>query len=555
MSKVNNKNKRSNPARKVESGADKNRKNNGHESGEINGSHLENNKAPAFNSGKINGSTVIPPSKSTVQPLHGCNSESTAEKSISIEDLIAESDWLNSKSSLSNLLNYILQNLEEKNFKKEAEYTEQDKPLPRKHYLVLSIQFILEKTRELGLDIIFRNGQINLFNQEYWEKTDEEEFRYFLGEAALRLGVDRFDAKFFKFKEDLFKQFEAEGKLQKSVAEHQFNLINLKNGTFEISERVQHLREFRKEDFLTYQLPFEYEEGAELTLFRKFLNDVLPEVELQNILSEYLGSIFITNKVLKLEKALFLYGGGSNGKSVVFDIISALLGDENFSSYSLESLTKDKDSRSMIADKLLNYCSETSATVQSEIFKKLVSREPIDVRQVYKTSFIMKDYARLMFNSNDLPTDIEHNHAFFRRFLIIPFRITIKEEDQDKNLSSKIIRYELPGIFNWILAGMKRLLEKKNFTPSVIVENEVIRFRRESDSVLSFLDDSNYSPSYSEEVSIKDLYQEYRTYCIENSNRPCSNRTFRKRLENGGYEAKRKNTGWVAFAEKKDFEE
>ncbi|WP_051205596.1 DNA primase family protein [Salinimicrobium xinjiangense] len=495
-------------------------------------------------------------SESTEKQLDGCNGDSTAEDNITIEDLVNEAEQLEKKITLSNNLDFILQNLELKDFETEAEWMDNEKPLPRKYYVVLSIQFIIEKARELELDIIFRNGLIYLFNKRYWEKVDEEEFRYFLGEAALKMGAGKLEAKYYRFKDDLFKQFAGEGKLQTSLADNkQVTLINLQNGTFEISEDVQQLREFRKEDFLTYQLPFEYEETANMTLFSRFLDEVIPDKELQDILSEYLGSIFIKNNVLKLEKALFLYGGGSNGKSVIFDIISALLGEENFSSYSLDSLTKDKDSRSMISDKLLNYCSETSTSVQSEIFKKLVSREPIDVRQVYKQSFIMRDYAKLMFNANELPTDIEHNHAFFRRFLIIPFRVTIPEERQDKNLSTKIIRQELPGIFNWILVGMLRLLEKKKFTSSTIVEEEVNKFRRESDSVLSFIDDNDYHKSCTEEIKLKELYQEYRQYCLENTNRPCSDRTFRKRLENGGFETDRKNTGWVVFAEKKVSEE
>src|SRR5690606_30207129 len=108
---------------------------------------------------------------------------------------------------------------------------------------------------------------------------------------------------------------------------------------------------------------------------------------------------------------------------------------------------------------------------------------------------------------------------FFRRFLIIPFRVTIPEERQDKNLSTKIIRQELPGIFNWIMAGMLRLLEKKKFTSSTIVEEEVNKFRRESDSVLSFIDDNDYYRSCTEEIKLKELYQEYRQYCVENTNR------------------------------------
>jgi putative DNA primase/helicase len=111
-----------------------------------------------------------------------------------------------------------------------------------------------------------------------------------------------------------------------------------------------------------------------------------------------------------------------------------------------------------------------------------------------------------MFNCNELPTGIEHTHAFFRRFLIIPFKVTIKEENQDRNLSTKIIKDELPGVFNWILIGMNRLLKNKGFTPSSIVEKEAEKFRRESDSVLCFIDDNKYEISFDKAIKIAKQY-------------------------------------------------
>lgn len=472
---------------------------------------------------------------------------------IGLNELADETDRiLKSKLGISQILRHTLNNIEEKDFREEAEFTDEDKTLQRKHYLVLVIQFLVEKTKELNLDIIFKDAKVYMYNLEYWEVLNEHEFNYFLGEIALKMGVDKFEAKFFKFKEDLYKQFVSESNFKYDKPLNSATLINLNNGTFEISDGVQQLREFRKEDFLTYQLPFDYHEDAKPLLFQQFLNDVLPQQELQDILAEYIGSIFIKNEVLKFEKALFLYGTGSNGKSVVFDIISALLGNQNFSSYSLESLTKDKDSRAMIADKLLNYSSEMSANLESDIFKKLVSREPIDARLLYKSSFIMEDYARLMFNCNELPNDIEHTNAFFRRFLIIPFKVTIKEENQDRQLSQKILKNELPGVFNWMLDGMKRLLQNKSFTSSSIVENEVKMFRRESDSVLCFIDEYNYVHSATDLIPLQVMYDEYKMYCIQNSNRPCANRKFSARLRNEGFELQRKNTGRVVAAIKKD---
>ena len=52
---------------------------------------------------------------------------------------------------------------------------------------------------------------------------------------------------------------------------------------------------------------------------------------------------------------------------------------------------------------------------------------------------IITNYARLVFNTNELPTDTEQTHAYFRRFLIIPFEVIIKDENQDKKLAQNII--------------------------------------------------------------------------------------------------------------------
>ena len=542
MSKLNKNNQENNSSQKAKSSLKK-----------IPNSNGVQNNILAENKEKVpsrNGATANQPLISTVNNSNRCNGKK-ADDGVTINDLIQESEKLNKKISLSDQMKFILINLKEIDFKEAADWYNEEKPLPRKHYLVLSVQSIIEQAKDLGLDLAYKNGSIYLFNKEYWETISEEEFRYFIGKAAEKLGVDKIDAKFFKFKEDLFKQFVAEGRLNLSEQKDGTTLINLQNGTYEISHEKQILRDFRKEDFLTYQLPFSYEVDADPELFQKFLNEVLPEVELQNILAEYIGSVFVQNSVLKLEKALFLYGTGSNGKSVIFDIISAILGKDNLSNYSLESLTNDKDSRAKIADKLLNYCSETSTSVQSEMFKKLVSKEPIDVRPVYKTSFIMENYARLMFNCNELPNDMEHTHAFFRRFLIIPFRVTIEDDNQDKKLSTKIIKYELPGIFNWILSGMHRLLKNEGFTTSTIVEDEIKKFRRESDSVLNFIDEEGYQKSTSSEISLKEFYLIYRSFCLDSNYRPCSRRTFSKRLKNEGIENTRKNYGQVVFIEKK----
>ncbi|NOR71223.1 MAG: hypothetical protein GQ532_16255, partial [Methylomarinum sp.] len=76
-------------------------------------------------------------------------------------------------------------------------------------------------------------------------------------------------------------------------------VINLLNGTFEISAERQELREFSRDDFMTYQLPFSYNPYSTAPMFEKYLNEVLIDKAVQRVVSEYLGYIFVKNNTLK----------------------------------------------------------------------------------------------------------------------------------------------------------------------------------------------------------------------------------------------------------------
>lgn len=456
------------------------------------------------------------------------------------------------QNHVENILKEMLKHIQPINFREYCKLENDKEKLQKKHFLVACIELLLKIVNLNEFSLCRKNELIYLFNSEYWENVKEEVFKDFLGEVALKMGIDKFDAKHHLFKDELYKQFIADAGLNEIKPNNRTTLINLKNGTFEITPKKQFLRPFKKSDFPTHQLPFAYDPNATAPQFQKFLDEVLPEPQLQNILAEYLGYIFIKNSVLKLEKVLLLYGTGANGKSVLFEVLMALLGPKNVTNYSLQSLTSENgNSRAMLEDKLLNYASEINGKLESSIFKILISGEPVEARLLYKNTQIISDYARFMFNCNELPKEIENTNAFFRRFLILPFRITIPPNKQDKELSRRIIDSELSGVFNWVLNGLTRLLEKKNFTNSDIVQNEILQYQKESDSVLMFLDDENYGPSLEYHKPLKDIYFEYKCYCVESSFRPCSVRTFSSRLKKNKFIVNRKSYGNVIFIERK----
>lgn len=459
---------------------------------------------------------------------------------------------VNKKQSSNHILKELLDQIEKVNFFEYAEITGANPKIQKKHYLVSVIEILLKKTNENQFSLCRKNEMVYLFNGEYWEHIENNLFKDFLGLVALKTGVVKFDAKLHSFKDELLKQFISDAGLKEIKTDNKTTLINLKNGTFEINQEFQKLREFRKSDFLTYQLPFEYNPNAKFPIFKNFLDEVLPDLELQEILAEYLGYIFIKNGVLKLEKVLLLYGTGANGKSVLFEIISALLGQDNITNYSLQSLTgRDGYHRAMIANKLLNYASEINGKLETSFFKQLVSGEPVEARLPYGNPQLITDYARFIFNCNELPKDTEQTNAYFRRFIILPFRKTIPPEKQNKKLATEIISNELAGVFIWVLDGLKKLLIDEKFTDSNIVKKEILQYEIESDSVLMFLDELGYQSALTQTESAASIYQEYKNYCYENGYVTCSIKTFSQRLIKKGIHKKRTSQNTVFFVEKK----
>ena len=433
-------------------------------------------------------------------------------------------------------------------FRTEAGLEEKEK-LQRKHQLVITIEKLLNKAKEKKFGLAKRHDFIYIYNGAYWKLVDADDFKMFLGDSAEKMGVCKFDSKHYVFKDHLYKQFISDAHLQAPEKDNATTLINLLNGTFEITSNSQQLRNFKRSDFITYQLPFNYDPEAKAPKFENYLNDVLPGIEgkeLQKILSEFIGYIFVKN--LKLEKCLLLYGFGANGKSVFFDIVNALLGRENVSNFSLQNLSEEHN-RALIVNKLLNYGSEIRGNIESDIFKQLISGEPTQARLKYGNSFIAEDYAKLCFNCNTLPKDVEHTEAFFRRFIIIPFKQTIKENKRDPELAKKIIKNELSGVFNWVIEGLKRVIQNKGFTASNTVRKQIEDYKKDSDSTLSYFEEMSYVKSFhdSETMPLKDLYPGYRSYCIGNGLNPLGSKNFGARLRANDFHLKKLNTGTVVY--------
>ena len=387
------------------------------------------------------------------------------------------------------------------------------------------------------------NGQVYIYTGKLWEQVSADHLLKFLIAVSMQMNYFSITEAFsHSFAEPLLKQFIVSADIfeRKSVNSGAM-LINLQNGTLEINAYDCNFREHRRQDFLTYCLGFDYDPNATYPMYQQYLNQVLPDTGLQNILQEFHGYVF--TRGLKLEKALILLGEGANGKSVQFEISKALFGEVNMSSKSLGDLVdrdSGNDNRAKLKDKLVNYGSEIRANAMDvDIFKRLVSGEPVAAREKYKTSFDLHNECKFIFNANRLPQTVERTNAFFRRFLIVPYNYLVPEDERDPELHTKIISTELSGILNWVIEGLERLLINRKFTESQISNDALEQYKNETNIAKLFLDDEGYTPDDSSFMSSKYLYSRYSEWCHLNGFKRTTSVAFSKDITALGFESYR----------------
>lgn len=325
-----------------------------------------------------------------------------------------------------------------------------------------------------------------------------------------------------------------------------FNNCVLDTDTMQVSP-------FSPEHHVINKLNYDYDPDAQCPKWNKFLEEVLPDTESRESFQDFLGLAYCDRVKYKIERFMILIGKGSNGKSVVYETITSVVGEDNTSTYEISDLltgnSKDYNIAS-IDGKTINYCSELkNKEVSGEAIKKLISGEPIQARHIYRDPFMVRNLPLLIANGNELPPTSDHTKGFFRRLHIIPFNVTIPDEKQNLSLHTEL-KEELPGILNWILVGRRRI-EKNGFkiSESEAVKDAVHKYKIDSNSILKFLEEVEYchSPLYKnhppEEISASDFYQKYKNYCHESGNVPFSLVKFGEKLVEEGYNKKRKMTG------------
>ena len=299
------------------------------------------------------------------------------------------------------------------------------------------------------------------------------------------------------------------------------DLLNLANCMFSLNtfEALPHDYKY----FSTVQSEVPYQAEAKCPMFEKAINAMMANDQAKvAVIQELFGYLMTTET--RVQKAFFLLGDGANGKSVLLEIITNLIGLKNVSHLSLHDIGRDF-ARWGLVGKTVNIAAENEVAKRgfdTQAFKQIVSGDRIPINRKYHDVFSYAPVCKLVFAVNSLPQTSDMSHGLFRRMFIIPFTERFDGDKADKNLLDKLLT-ELPGILNWALEGLKRLRSNNfEFTKSVEVENSLEQFKDSQTPVREFVKEKIVVSEEGRRVLRNDIISSYKEWCVANGLPKCA---------------------------------
>jgi len=429
-------------------------------------------------------------------------------------------------------------------YKIHTESKELDKFQP-KRLAEMVFQYLKQEKREIWLYVAeMETFYVYRMDEGYWQKDNEEYLKASIRSLLVQI------KKQWESKKNISEILESyRHSVQRKKYFNKFNdisqqdkeYINVKNGLlfWEDEELVDHEPKL----FSTHQLKAEYDPDAECPNWEKALAEWVPDQNTRDFLQEYIGYTLIPDTSQQV--ALFLTGGGSNGKSTFLEVITEMFGSNSISNIPLQRLS-ERFEVAKIQHKLVNICSDIDPTYlkSTGVLKTMIPGEPLRGEEKFKASFDFRPYVRLIFSANELPSTKDHSEGWYRRLMIVRFPNSFKKSDPnyDPHLKEKLID-EIDGIFLWALEGLQRLSKNGRFTNSQKMEEAKDQYKRENDSVKAFENDCierMEEDTTDNTITKADLYKDYKHYAEESGLQPVSRKKFSRKFKELGYKEARR---------------
>ena len=241
----------------------------------------------------------------------------------------------------------------------------------------------------------------------------------------------------------------------------------------------------------SYKYTINYEVGydpdADCPHWEKYMKDWIPDEGSRNLMQEFLGYCLIPDT--KLEAFVILTGSGSNGKSMMLNFIKSIFG-EACSTMGTSKMV-ERFGKATLNGKLVNICTEDEGEGgylrHTDEIKALVSGEEIIAEYKGKDPFKFRNIARFIFATNNIPKSKDRSHGWYRRQIIIHFPNRFAKDMNKAREMEYNMSMEKAGIFNWMLAGLRRVMVRGDLViPESVFKNHE-EFKAINDPLEGFL--------------------------------------------------------------------
>ncbi|MCY6354347.1 DNA primase family protein [Clostridium sp. ZS2-4] len=331
-------------------------------------------------------------------------------------------------------------------------------------------------------------------------------------------------------------------------------LINCKNATINLKKDISYKN--TPENYITRMTNVNYTSGAPCPRWEKFIDEIMGgDKDLKEFIQRAIG--YSLTGSTQEQKLFICYGKGSNGKSILLEILRLLLGDYSCN-IKTESILLNRSSTSANPDiaKLKGIRFVTSQEIQEgkkldeALIKEITGSDTITARFLYKNEFDFKPEFKLWLATNYKPVVNGTDDGIWRRLILIPFNCTFtdKKGNKDSNLLDKL-KEELSGILNWCIKGY-RYWEKHGLNEPAIIKTAINEYKIEMDILEQFIAEKLIIKS---NATIKNsrLVELYNTWNNSNISTQAFGKIFKEKVAELGLRKERKNYGfiWIGIGE------
>lgn len=310
------------------------------------------------------------------------------------------------------------------------------------------------------------------------------------------------------------------------VSEEELNddedIINFQNGLLRLSDMT--LLPHTPDLLTTMQLPCDWPPSpSETPVYDQYIRTLTNGNEEHiRLLEEFSGVCLSTIEGWRMKKALFMYGPGDTGKSVLKSLVEHLLGKGNFIGIDLAEIEARFGTGSIYGKRLVCSSDMSFLTVaELKTFKKCTGGDSLFAEFKGQNSFEYTFAGLLWFCMNRLPRFVgDDGQWVYERIMQIPCTNSVPIEKQDKYLLDKLLA-ERAGIVYRMVMALKNVIDNGyRFTEPESVRADRNQYRNNNSTVVTFFEDC-MMPIPAEEkyrcCTAMKVYSAYQGWCRDNN--------------------------------------